>query len=322
MTRVLITGASGFLGGTLARRLVEEGWPLRLAMRRSYAGSPTAVEVIQVPTLEPETDWRKAVEGVKTIVHCAARVHVMEDDAASPLDEFRRINVRGTINLARQAVEAGVKRFVLISSIGVNGAETFGQAFRADDAASPHSPYAVAKWEVEQELMKLALKTGLEVVTIRPPLIYGPGAPGNFAQLLRIINLRFPLPFGRLHNLRSFVAIDNVVDLIVRCIDHPKAANQVFLVSDGEDLSTTDFIRRIAKAQGKSILLLPIPEKWLEKLAGLVGKQQQLHKLTGSLQIDIEKTVTTLSWKPVISIDEALIGATRTNNNNRYANDD
>jgi nucleoside-diphosphate-sugar epimerase len=315
MTRLLITGASGFLGGALTRRLVGEGRPLRLVMRRSYTSTPTAVEVIQVPTLEPETDWRKAVEGVTTIVHCAARVHVTKDDAASPLDEFRRVNVRGTINLARQAVEAGVKRFVLISSIGVNGAETFGRAFRADDAASPHSAYAVAKWEVEQELMLLAQHTGLEVVTIRPPLIYGPGAPGNFARLLRVINLGFPLPFGRLYNLRSFVALDNVVDLIVRCIDHPKATNQVFLVSDGEDLSTTDFICRIAKARGKPILLLPISEKWLEKLAGLVGKKQEMTKLTRSLQIDIEKTVTTLSWKPVISIDEALIEATRTNHN-------
>lgn len=316
MTRVLITGASGFLGCALARHLVVEGRPLRLAMRRSYAGSPTSVEVIQVPTLEPETDWRKAVEGIATIVHCAARVHVMRDEAASPLDEFRRVNVCGTINLARQAVEAGVKRFVLISSIGVNGAETFGRAFRADDAASPHSPYSVAKWEVEQELMKLARKTGLEVVTIRPPMIYGPGAPGNFAQLLRIVNLGLPLPFGRLHNLRSFVALENVVDLVVRCIDHPRAANQVFLVSDGEDLSVTEFIHRIAKAQKRSIPLFPISQKWLERLAGIVGKEQQMCKLTGSLQIDIEKTVTMLSWKPVISIDEALIEATRTNNNN------
>lgn len=321
MKRVLITGASGFLGGALTRRLVAKGWPLRLAMRRPYTGSPTDVEVVQVPTLEPETDWRKAVEGVTTIVHCAARVHVMKDDAASPLDEFRRVNVRGTINLARQAVDAGVKRFVLISSIGVNGAETFGWAFRADDAASPHSPYAVAKWEVEQELMELGSETGLEVVIIRPPMIYGSGAPGNFAQLLRIVKLRFPLPFGRLHNLRSFVAIDNVVDLIVRCIDHPKAANQVFLVSDGEDVSTTGFIRRIAKAQGNSILLLPIPGKWLETLAELFRKQAQLRKLTGSLQIDIEKTVTMLSWKPIISMDDALIRATRTNNKNRQTND-
>jgi nucleoside-diphosphate-sugar epimerase len=309
MTRILITGASGFLGSALACRLSIEGRPLRVALRHPQPHWPAEVEVVPVSGLEPDADWSMAVEGIETIVHCAARVHIMREEELTPLDEFRKINVYGTINLARQAIEAGVKRFVLISSIGVNGAETTDRAFSADDVVSPQTPYAISKWEVEQELMKLAKTSGLEVVIIRPPLIYGQGAPGNFAQLLRAVKLRLPLPFGRLQNLRSFVALDNVVDLINRCIDHPRAANQIFLVSDGEDLSTAEFIQRIAKALGKPILLFPISEKWLNKLAGLFGKQQQLRKITGSLQINIEKTMTMLSWKPVISIDDALNSA-------------
>lgn len=235
----------------------------------------------------------------------------MREQSDSPLDDFRRINVHGTLHLARQAVAAGVKRFVLISSIGVNGSETSDRPFCADGAVSPATPYAISKWECEQALLALGRQTGLEVVIIRPPMIYGPGAPGNFARLLRLVDLQLPLPFGRLENLRSFAAVDNVVDLIVRCIDHSNAANQVFLVSDGEDVSTADFIRRTAKARGKAALLIPVPAMWLERLAGLVGKQQQLRKLTGSLQIDPEKTVTMLSWKPVVSLNDALVMSTR-----------
>lgn len=311
MMRVLVTGASGFLGGALTRRLFADGRSLRVAVRRLGGCWPSGVEVDVITGLDSQTDWRKAVEGVGTVVHCAARVHVMREQSHSPLDDFRRINVHGTLHLAKQAVAAGVKRFVLISSIGVNGSETSDQPFRADGAVSPATPYAISKWECEQELLALGRQTGLEVVIIRPPMIYGPGAPGNFARLLRLIDLQLPLPFGRLKNLRSFAALDNVVDLIVLCIDHPAAANQVFLVSDGEDLSTTDFIRYIAKARGRSVLLLPIPEKWLETLAGLAGKRQQVRKLTGSLQIDIEKTMTMLSWKPVVSVAEAITDATR-----------
>lgn len=311
MMRVLVTGASGFLGGALTRRLFADGRSCRVAVRRLGGSWPAGVEVDVIPGLDSQTDWRKAVEGVGTVVHCAARVHVMKEQSASPLDDFRRINVHGTLHLARQAVAAGVKRFVLISSIGVNGSETSDQPFCADGAVSPATPYAISKWECEQELLALGRNSGLEVVIIRPPMIYGPGAPGNFARLLRLIDLQLPLPFGGLKNLRSFAALDNVVDLIVLCIDHPAAPNQVFLVSDGEDLSTTDFIRHIAKARGRSVLLLPIPEKWLETLAGMAGKRQQLRKLTGSLQIDIEKTITMLSWKPVVSVVEAMKDVTR-----------
>lgn len=311
MARILITGATGFLGGALMRQLVSEGRRVRVAVRPTQISWPAEVDVVQISGLEPETDWCKAVKDIRTLVHCAARVHVMKETAENPLDEFRRINVRGTINLARQAIDSGVDRFILISSIGVNGAETVGRPFCADDAVSPHSPYAVSKWELEQELAKLGQESGLEVVVIRPPLIYGYGAPGNFSQLLRAVNLRVPFPFGHLRNLRSFVAIENVVDLIITCIDHPRAANQTFLVSDGEDISTTDFIRRIAGALGKPAYFLPIPEHWLENFACLVGKQQQLRKITCSLQVDIEKTVKILSWKPVIRIDEALVKSTR-----------
>ncbi len=306
MPRILITGATGFLGGALMRQLLSEGRCVRVAVRPTQICWPAEVDVVPISGLEPEADWFKAVKDIRTLVHCAARVHVMRETAENPLEEFRRINVRGTINLARQAIASGVERFILISSIGVNGMETNDRPFCADDAASPYSPYAVTKWELEQELEKLGQESGLEVVVIRPPLIYGYGAPGNFSKLIRAVNLGVPFPFGRLRNLRSFAAIENVVDLIITCIDHPRAANKTFLVSDGEDISTTDFIRRIAKALGRPVCFLPIPEPWLENVAGLVGKRQQLRKITCSLQVDIEKTIKILSWKPVISVDDAL----------------
>jgi len=230
----------------------------------------------------------------------------MQESAPDPLEEFRRVNVLGTLNLARQAASAGVRRFVFVSSIGVNGAETFQQPYTALDSASPHSPYAVSKYEAELGLQALAAETGMEVVIIRPPLVYGPNAPGNFGSLMRWLQRRVPLPLGAIHNQRSLVALDNLVDLIVVCLTHPAAANQIFLVSDGEDVSTTELLRRMGQALGRPARLVPLPASILKLAAAMVGKPDVAQRLCGSLQVDIEKTRRLLSWTPPLSLAEGL----------------
>jgi len=231
----------------------------------------------------------------------------MNDDTADPLREFRRINVDGTLQLARQAAEAGVKRFVFISSIKVNGESTVpGQPFTAAQAPAPIDPYGVSKWEAEQQLRKLSAETGMEVVIIRPALVYGPGVKANFLNMMKWLYKGVPLPLGAIHNKRSLVALDNLVDLIVTCIDHPRAANQTFLVSDGEDLSTTELLQRTSRALGKLPRLLAVPAWMLETAAKILGKQSIAQRLLGSLQVDIAHTRETLGWTPPVSVDAAL----------------
>lgn len=308
---VLVTGAGGFLGRKLVSHLIDKGCRVTAVCRRPTDALPPGAVAWVIADLCTLSDMAvDRMRDVDCVIHCAGRAHILADTAENPLNEFRKANVSATLILARLAAAARVPRFIFISSIGVNGISSGQKAFGPDDTPNPATPYSVSKWEAEQELRQLSRETGLEVVIIRPPLIYGPAAPGNFAKLLRLVNLRLPLPFGGLQNLRSFVALENVIDLIVKCVDHPSAANQIFLVSDGYDCSTTEFIRRIAKAQGRSIMLIPVPQIWLEKLVVLIGKKEQLRKVADPLQIDIEKTVRMLSWKPVISIDDALIKAT------------
>lgn len=252
-----------------------------------------------------DTDWSSALAGQQVVVHAAARAHIMKDEVADPLAEYRRVNVEGTLNLARQAVGAGVRRFIFISSIGVNG--NFNtRPFCADDPPSPAEPYAQSKGEAEQGLMQLVAETGIEVVIIRPPLVYGSGAPGNFGSLVRWIEKGFPLPLGAIHNKRSLVGIDNLVDLIIRCIDHPAAANQVFLAGDGEDLSTTELLRGVGRAMGKPARLIPVPAGMLQFGATLLGKRAMAQRLLGSLQVDISKTCELLDWKPPYTVEEGL----------------
>tara|TARA_Y100000758_G_scaffold276990_1_gene222126 strand:- start:2396 stop:3109 length:714 start_codon:yes stop_codon:yes gene_type:complete len=229
----------------------------------------------------------------------------MKDEMADPLAEYRRVNVDGTLNLARQAAAAGVKRFVFISSIGVNG-NVNTHPFTADDLPNPAEHYALSKWEAEQGLWQMQQETGMEVVIIRPPLVYGPGAPGNFGSLVRWVERGVPLPLGAVHNSRALVGIDNLVDLIVRCIDHPSAANQVFLAGDGEDLSTTGLLRGVAKAMGKRGILLPVPAGLLLFGATLLGRKAMAQRLLGSLQVDISKTCELLDWQPPYTVEEGL----------------
>lgn len=305
---MLVTGASGFVGQRLAHHLGESGRPVRAAFRRlGQAAESANAESVFTGALGVDNSWRAALLGVDTVVHLAARVHVMHETASDALAEFRRVNVLGTLHLARQAADSGVRRFVFVSSVKVNGEATQpGRPFSADDMPAPADAYGVSKFQAEQALLELAKKTGLEVVIIRPVLIYGPGVRANFLKMMQWLHRGLPLPCGLINNQRSLVGLDNLLSLITTCLDHPAAKNQVFLVSDGEDLSTPDLLRRTAKALGKHARLLPVPPTVLAAAANLLGKRDFAQRLCGSLQVDIAKTRELLDWAPPLSVDEGL----------------
>jgi nucleoside-diphosphate-sugar epimerase len=306
-TKVLVTGASGFVGRALCAELRQRGFVARAAVRNSAAVSRARADTVIVGDIDGQTDWALALAGVDSVVHTAARVHVMRDTAADPLVEFRRVNVLGTLNLAKQAAAAGVRRFVFISSIGVNGWQTqSNRPFCESDAVAPHNAYALSKLEAEQGLYALAASTGMQVVVIRPPLIYGYQAPGNFATLLRAVKSGLPLPLGAVNNARSLVGLSNLLDFIVTCLVHAKAANQTFMVSDGQDVSTTVLIRAMAQAYGKWALLVPVPVWVLQAAARVLGKGEAVQRLCGNLQVDITKARTLLGWKPPVTFSEGL----------------
>ena len=304
--KILLTGATGFVGKALAATLVRKAeCILTCALRQPSLGVPG--KVVVTAELDDTADWSAAVADQDVVIHAAARAHVMNEEMVDPLEEYRRVNVRGTLRLARQAAEAGVSRFVFVSSIKVNGEQTQCEApFTADDVPAPEDAYGLSKLEAELGLQQLASETGMEVVVIRPPLVYGPGVKGNFATLIRLIDKGLPLPLGAVRNKRSLVALDNLVDLIIRCADHPAAANQVFLVSDGEDLSTTQLLRGVALAQDKAARLVPIPSSLLMLGAGVIGKKALAQRVLGCLQVDIAKTRNLLAWQPPLTLEDGL----------------
>lgn len=303
---VLLTGANGFVGSALCAALVRAQVRVRIAVRHPVVALP-GVELARIATIGPQTPWTDALPDCNTVIHLAARAHVMREEAVDPLAAYRSVNTDGTLHLARQAAMAGVQRFVFLSSIKVNGeATTAGRAFHASDQPRPQDPYGTSKWEAEQGLHQIAKDTGMEVVIIRPPLVYGPGVKANFAALLRAVSNKLPLPLGAIHNLRSLVGLDNLVDLILTCTTHPAAAQQTFLASDGEDLSTTDLVRRMARALGQPSRLLPVPMWLLQAGASLVGKGAAAQRLCGNLQVDIQHTRDVLGWAPPVSVDEGL----------------
>ncbi|TAL40775.1 MAG: NAD-dependent epimerase/dehydratase family protein, partial [Methylovulum sp.] len=264
MTKLLITGANGFIGKALCATLMSGNYDAghyRInAAVRTFAVCPDAVVPIIVGDIDAKTDWTEALQAVDVVIHLAARVHLMRDDAPGPLAEYRKTNVDGTMNLARQAVQVGVRRFIFISTIKVNGEYTLpGCPFTADDMPAPVDAYAVSKYEAEQALRELAATTAMELVIIRSSLVYGPGVKANFYSMMRWLDKQIPLPLGAIENRRSLLALDNLIDLIIICIRHPAAVKQVFLAADGEDISTAQLLRRVAAALGKTALLMPVP---------------------------------------------------------------
>lgn len=307
MTRLLITGANGFIGSALCTEALKRGHAVRAALRNPEGFDISGCDVVSVPNIAADTGWAEALRGVEAVIHLAARVHVMREVAADPLAEFRKVNLHGTINLAEQAARAGVKRFVYVSSIGVNGLFTSGDdRFSELDVPTPHNSYAISKWEAEQALNMIQQETSLEVAAVRPPLVYGAGAPGNFAQMLKVLAKGIPLPLASVHNLRSLIYVGNLVDALIACATHPAAAGQTYLVSDGDDVSTPELLHRLGSAMGKPARLLPFPPALLKFAGKLIGKAGQVERLLGSLQIDSGKIRRELGWTPPYTLQQGL----------------
>jgi len=303
--KVLVTGANGFIGRNLCTFLKEKGCFVRCVVRNNLRDVSGVDEYIQVGDINELTDWQQALFGVDTIIHLAARVHIMNDPAVNPMEAFRKVNVLGTERLARMAVKAGVKRFIFLSSIGVNGEFTEKGSFTEDDIPNPVGAYVVSKWEAEQSLQKVT-ENRMKVVILRAPLVYGSDAPGNFGRLMHLIKAHMPLPFGRIKNLRSFIYLGNLVDAIFTCIQHPKAAGETFLVSDGQDVSTPDLIKMIACAMNKKVVLFSLHPSILKALCRILGKSEEFEKFTVTLLVDSSKIKNLLGWKPPFTLEEGI----------------
>ncbi len=303
--KVLVTGATGFIGGALCETLTCSGVDIIAAVRARPSKSDAIINAHAVGDIGPETDWRAALGGVEAVVHLAARVHVMRDASANPLAAFRAVNTEGTLNLARQAAVSGVKRFIFISSIKVNG-EGREQPYTELDTPAPQDAYAISKWEAEQGLREIESATGMEVVILRPPLVYGPGVGANFLRLMRSVDKGWPLPFGRVENLRSLLYLGNFTNAIHLCLAHPAAAGKTFLISDGEDVSSAELIRQLAHALNRPARLLPVPTAWLRLAGALLGRSAEVDRLLGSLTVSSTKIRQDLGWRPPFSLGQGL----------------
>ena len=313
---MLLTGATGFIGKALVAELIQQNFNVSIAVRQKTNLFPDKVKQFVVEDFERNPDFSASLSEVDCIIHLAGKAHVIDKTKVLVLDEFRKINTELTLNLAKQAIAAGVERFIFLSSIGVNGNQN-NQPFLEIDIPNPQEPYAISKYEAEQGLLKLAQNSSLEVVIIRPPLVYGNNAPGNFGRLIQWVNSKFilPLPLGAVNNARSLVAIDNLVSFIIICTLHFKAANEIFLISDNDNLSTTQLLKKIAKAFNKKALLLPVPVSWMIFVAKLLGKEVDAVRLFSSLIVDSSKARDLLDWHPVTTMDEQLCKITENEKN-------
>ena len=303
--RVLVTGSNGFIGRNLCASLKKKGFIVRVAIRGNVRDVSGVDEYIQVGDINESTNWQQTLAGVDTVIHLAAHVHVMGDKAVESLEAFRKVNVLGTERLARMAAEGGVKRLIFTSSVKVNG-EGALQPYTENDRFALQDAYGVSKKEAEDSLVNIAAETGLQVVILRLPLVYGPGVKANFKNLIKIVDSGLPLPFKNINNRRSFIYLGNLVDAIFVCIQHPNAAGETFLVSDGQDVSTSDLIKIIASAMNKKPVLFSLHPSILKTLSKIAGKAEELEKLTGSLLVDSSKIRNLLGWKPPFTLEEGI----------------
>jgi nucleoside-diphosphate-sugar epimerase len=303
----LITGANGFVGQALCKRMISNGWRVRGTVRNRPLAFSRVVgaEAIEIPSIDSKTDWSKALVGVDTVVHLAARTHVMIEDSHDPLEAYRLINVAGTERLARSAGTFGVERFIYLSSVKVNG-EGRAERYTELDIPAPEDPYGISKWEAEQVLYDIAGRTGLEVVALRPPLVYGPGVKANFLRLLDLIYRGIPLPLASVDNRRSLIYLENLVDAIVTCINNPKATGQTYFVSDGDDASTPELIRRVATVLGRPARLFPFPPALMHVAGKILGKSAAMERLLGSLTVDPGKIRRELQWEAPYTMVQGL----------------
>ena len=306
MKTVLVTGAYGFIGSALCRALVEAGHVPRAAVRRIVPGGIGPETAIGVGAIDGNTDWTKALRGIECIVHLASPTDAQRGSPADSLAEYRRVNVAGSRRLAQQAAAAGARRLVFMSTIKVNGERTAERAYTEDDAPRPEDAYGISKQEAEQALREVAQKTGLEFVVLRPPLVYGPGVKGNFLRLMNLVARGVPLPLGAINNRRSFIYTGNLAGAIINALDAPQAAGRTYLVSDGEDVSTPDLVRGLARALGVKARLLSLPVAALDLGATLAGKRAEFERLSGSLQVDSSRIRRELDWRPPFTLAQGL----------------
>ncbi len=301
---ILITGATGFIGSSLCQELKSRNIDFIEASRRINTDNKNH---FYISNIGKDTTWKEPLKYAEKVIHTAARVHIMKDNSMDPLKRFESINLQGTLNLAKQSIEAGVKRFIFLSSIKVNGEETKkGQPFLYDDLVSPQDPYALSKHKAEQKLKELCKDTSMDLVIVRPPLVYGPGVKGNFALMMKLVALNLPLPFKGITNLRSFVSIYNLTDFLILCAQYQTEINDTLLISDDEDISTTELLRKLTSIKGKKDLMFALPKPILVGLFTFINRKKEIQRLTGDLQVDVTHTKDKVGWTRKYSFDESL----------------